>query len=200
MTVAARRRATREKVLAGAGPLFAERGYREATMADLARAGGVSVQTLYLSFGSKAAVLEAVVDAAGDGHPDGWPAALAAEPDGPTALARHVAASAAAIERRHRLDATLRAAAADPDGAALLATSRARQVDVHARAVDELAEKPGFTTELSLQRATDAVAALLSPETFERLVVEAGWTTPDWAEWARRHLTADLFPSRAADG
>lgn len=195
MPVAARRQATREKVLAAAGPLFAQRGYREATMADLARAGGVSVQTLYLSFGSKAAVLEAVLDAEGDGHPDGWLAALAAEPDGPAALARHVAVSTATIERRHRIDAAVRVAATDPEGAALLAAARARTLDVHARAVDELAEKPGFTTDMSLQRVTEVVATLLGAETFAQLVVDAGWTTPDWAEWALRHLSADLFPA-----
>lgn len=194
MPVADRREATRAKVLAAAGPLLAERGYREVTMADLARAGGVAVQTLYLSFGSKAAVLRAVVAAEGDGRPPGWPAPLAAEPDGPAALARHVAVTTAVVERRHGMDAVLRAAAGEPEPAALLAAVRAAALQMHARAVDELADKPGFTERLSVQRATDVVATLLAPEMYGLLVVDAGWTTPDWAEWALHHLTADLFP------
>ncbi len=187
----ARREATRTRIVDAAGPLFTERGYLETTTAELARAAGVSVQTLYLSFGSKAAVLEATLDAVGRDQPSGWPPEL----DGPSVLAAHVTATCAAVERRHPLDAVLRAAAADPEPAALLAAQRGAALASHARAVDELAEKPGFTPELSLQRATDVMAALLAPETYALLVVEQGWTTPDWSEWALRHLTADLLPA-----
>lgn len=201
MTVAARKRAgaaraqaTRERVVAAAAPLFVAHGYLDTTMAELAGAAGVAVQTLYLAFGSKAAVLRAVWDAAGPERPAGWTEALAVAPDGPAALARHVELTTAAVERRHPLDAVLRAAAADPEPAELLATARAAALDAHARAVDELAEHPGFTVDMSLQRATDVLATLLAPETYGLLVVQQGWTTPDWAEWALRHLVADLFP------
>ena len=201
MTVAARKRAgaarsqaTRERVVAAAAPLFVAHGYLDTTMAELATAAGVAVQTLYLAFGSKAAVLQAVWDAAGPERPAGWTEALAAAPHGPAALARHVDLTTAAVERRHPLDAVLRAAAADPEPAELLATARAAALDAHARAVDELAEHPGFTVDMSLQRATDVLATLLAPETYGLLVVQQGWTTPDWAEWALRHLVADLFP------
>ncbi len=208
MTVSARKRAgaaraqaTRERVVTAAGPLFVARGYLDTTMAELAGAAGVAVQTLYLAFGSKAAVLRAVWDAAGPERPAGWAEALAAAPDGPAALARHVEVTTAAVERRHPLDAVLRAAAADPEPAELLAAARAAALDVHARAVDELAEHPGFTADMSLQRATDVVATLLAPETYGLLVVQQGWTAPDWAEWALRHLAADLFPgARIAAG
>jgi len=191
---AARAQATRERVVAAAAPLFVAHGYLDTTMAELATAAGVAVQTLYLAFGSKAAVLAAVWDAAGPERPPGWTEALAAAPDGPAALARHVDLTTAAVERRHPLDAVLRAAAADPEPAELLATARAAAFDAHARAVDELAEHPGFTVDMSLQRATDVLATLLAPETYGLFVVQQGWTTPDWAEWALRHLVADLFP------
>ena len=201
MTVAARKRAgaarsqaTRERVVAAAAPLFVAHGYLDTTMAELATAAGVAVQTLYLAFGSKAAVLAAVWDAAGPERPPGWTEALAAAPDGPAALARHVDLTTAAVERRPPVDAVLRAAAADPEPAELLATARAAAFDAHARAVDELAEHPGFTVDMSLQRATDVLATLLAPETYGLLVVQQGWTMPDWAEWALRHLVADLFP------
>ncbi len=188
---AARTQATREKVVAAAGPLFVERGYLDTTMAELAAAAGVAVQTLYLSFGSKAAVLEATLDIAAPDQPTGWPSEL----DGPAVLAAHVATTCAVVERRHPLDAVLRGAAADAEPAALLAATRRASLASHARAVDELAERPGFTPHLSLQRATDVMAALLAPETYALLVVEQAWTAPDWSEWALRHLTADLLPA-----
>jgi AcrR family transcriptional regulator len=186
--------ATRERVLEAAAPLLVRQGYLETTMAALARAAGVAVQTLYLSFGSKAAVLEALL--ARDRPIGRPPADLAAEADGPRALAAHVAATAAEVARRHPLAAVLRAAAADPEPAALLAAERTAALAVHAAAVDELADRPGFTHEVSLQRATDSMAALLAPETYALLVTGQGWTVPDWADWATRHLVAELFPDR----
>jgi AcrR family transcriptional regulator len=191
---AERARATRARIVEAAGPLLVRDGYLDTTMAGIARAAGVAVQTLYLSFGSKAAVLEAVLEIGAEDHPSGWLEQLRAAPDGVAALARFATLTARSVERRHPLDAVLAAAAADPEPAELLDRARRARLARHALAVDELAERPGFTHRMSLQRATDVVATLLSPETYGLLVVGQGWTTPDWAEWAVRHLAADLFP------
>ncbi len=167
-------------------------------MAGIARAAGVAVQTLYLSFGSKAAVLEAALGAAADDAPIECIEHLGSEPDGRAALLRYAAVTTRAIERQHALDAVLRAAAADPEPAELLDRMRRAALAVHARAVDELAEKPGFTTQISVQRATEIVGALLSPEAYGLLVVTSGWPAADWTEWTSRHIAADLFPGDPA--
>jgi AcrR family transcriptional regulator len=189
-----RAQATRARIVEAAGSQFVRDGYLETTMLGIARAAGVAVQTLYLSFGSKVAVLEGALGAGSEDHPAGYTDQLTAEPDGILALGRYVAVTVQAIERNHPLDVVLRAAAADPEPAELLERTRRAVLDQHAKAVDELAEKPGFTDRISLQRATDIVAAMLSHETYDLLVVGQGWTPPDWAEWAGRHLTIDLFP------
>ena len=191
---AERARATRERVIAVAAALFVRDGYLETTMSGIARAAGVAVQTLYLSFGSKAAVLEAALAIDADDQSNEWLAPLRTESSGAAAVRRYVAAAAPLIERRYPLDAVLRAAAADPEPAALLDRTRTAALAVHAHAVDELTEKPGFTHRISLQRATEIVAALLSTETYGLLVAAQGWTTPDWAEWVGTHLVVDLFP------
>ncbi len=192
---AERAAATRARILDAAAPLFVADGYLETTMAGIARVAGVAVQTLYLSFGSKAAVLEAAMGAGADDQPNECIARLRAERDGPAAVRGYVAATAALLERRHPLEAVVRAAAADPDPAELLDRLRGASLAVHALAVDELAEKPGFTDRISLQRATEIVAAMLSPETYGLLVTGQGWATADWADWTARHLLADLFPA-----
>ncbi|MHA6629003.1 TetR family transcriptional regulator [Pseudonocardia sichuanensis] len=191
---AERARATRQRVIEAAAPLFVRDGYLETTMAGIAAAAGVAVQTLYLSFGSKVAVLEAALGNGADDQPNECIAGLRAEPSGTGAVRRYVTQTAPLIERRYPLDTVLRAAAADPEPAALLDRTRKAALATHALAVDELAEKPGFTGHVSLQRATEIVAALLSPETYGLLVVAQGWTTPDWAEWVGRHVAVDLFP------
>jgi AcrR family transcriptional regulator len=190
-----RTEATRARIIAAAGSLFVEHGYLDTTVSGIARAAGVAVQTLYLSFAGKIAVLEAALAAAGvDADPRGdWLADVRAEKDGRTALARHLAVATAAVDRQYPLAAVLRSAAADPEPAQLLGRSRAAALALHARAVDELAEKPGFTERISLQRATEVLATICSPETYGLLVVGQGWTAPDWQDWATRHAAVDLF-------
>ncbi|GAA0929805.1 helix-turn-helix domain-containing protein [Pseudonocardia zijingensis] len=186
--------ATRQRVLAAAAPMFVRNGYVETTMADIARAAGVAVQTLYLSFGSKVAVLEATLATGADNQPNGWLADVRAEPSGPAALGRYVEHATTTVERRFPLDAVLRAAAADPEPAELLARTRRAELAAHGQALDELSEKPAFTTEITVQRATEIAAALLSHETYALLVGTQGWPLQDWADWAARHLAIDLFP------
>jgi AcrR family transcriptional regulator len=231
---AERTRATRSRIIEAATPLFVRDGYLETTMSGIAKAAGVAVQTLYLSFGSKVAVLEAAIDAAAEHHPIGDdeaappPGSTLVEPrpieprpieprpiesqpikpqpiklqqiaaDGPAALTAHVHASAAAVEREYPLAAVLRAAAADPEPAALLERTRQAALATHAAAVDELADRPGFSDQLSLLAATEMVATLLAPETYGLLVVNHGWTPQDWSAWTARHLIDDLFPAAAA--
>jgi AcrR family transcriptional regulator len=212
---AERSRATRARIVAAATPLFVRDGYLETTMQGIAKAAGVAVQTLYLAFGSKVAVLEAALAAAADDVPagdrppepghTGGPAADGRAltgrapggpiPDGPAVLAEYVRTSAAAIIREYPLAAVLRAAAADPEPAELLDRTRSAALADHARTVDELADRPGFTDRISLQRATEIVAALLSPETYGLLVHTNGWTPQDWSDWVTQHLRSDLFPA-----
>lgn len=55
---------TRALILAEAEQLFAERGYGRVTVADIAAAAGVSSKTVFASAGSKADILDRIVDKA----------------------------------------------------------------------------------------------------------------------------------------
>src|SRR5579859_8025465 len=57
--------ATRTAIVHAARKLFAERGYQATTLQAIAREAGVSVPTIYVVFGSKAAILSALVKSAG---------------------------------------------------------------------------------------------------------------------------------------
>ena len=61
-------RETRRRLLQAAEEEFTERGYTGATVARIANRAGVTVQTLYLAWGSKRALLRAYMDSvlAGD--------------------------------------------------------------------------------------------------------------------------------------
>ena len=53
-----RARATRSRITKAASRLFGERGYSGTTMADIAAAAGVAVQTVYFVFHTKTEVLD----------------------------------------------------------------------------------------------------------------------------------------------
>ena len=62
---------TRGEVLAAAVTLFNEQGWAATTLADVAEAAGVAVETIYSGFGSKKGLLRAAMDVAvvGDAAP-----------------------------------------------------------------------------------------------------------------------------------
>src|SRR4051812_18046574 len=64
-------RATRRAVVAAAHDLFLEKGYGATTLNEVAKAAGVSVQTIYAQFGNKQAIVKQVLDEAiaGDDEP-----------------------------------------------------------------------------------------------------------------------------------
>ena len=125
---------TRRKVEEAAGRLFNERGYQRTTMQAIADDAGVHVQTIYLAYGTKAAVLSATATrlvAGGEdpaSHPSDrrWVPAIQATPDPARKLRLYVRHIRDVAPRITRLVDTLRAAAAaDPDVAAFLAHMQA---------------------------------------------------------------------------
>ncbi len=198
---AQRGRETRAKVVGAAVELFVRDGYLQTTMADIARAASVAVQTLYLSFGGKGAVLSAAMDVtiAGDDEPmpvieRAWHQAMREEPDGRRAYGHFLSASAEIIERFYPLYAVIRAAAADPEVAELLERNKRERFTTFRAVVEELGTKDGYAPDLHVDRATQTMYAQQSEETYGLLVVEHSWTLTDWRSWVEKHVAAELFP------
>src|SRR5260370_40265137 len=53
---------TRRNILASAAKVFADRGYGRTTMESIAAAAAVGVATVYANFGTKAAIVAALID------------------------------------------------------------------------------------------------------------------------------------------
>ena len=124
---------TRAVVISAARRLFFEEGgYARTSMSAIAQAAGVSVQTIYNTFGSKSGLLKAVFDTtlAGDDEPIPMgrrPEFLAMEREqDPSAFLHHYARIAAMLMKRlGPFYARIRegAGAGDPDLTALLETT-----------------------------------------------------------------------------
>lgn len=197
---------TRRRVVQAATTLFLRDGFVTSTMAAIAKEAGVAVQTLYLSFGSKTAILQAAFDTAlkGGDEPDGilesdWFRRVIAEADGPSALrlfcseARHIIARAAPL-----FDA-MRAAAADPEVAEVLAHNKALRWNGYQLVAEALASRKGFAERLSVAEAQVVLYTVISEDSFLLMVTECGWTPERWVDWTTQTCTAQLFPGQTVD-
>ena len=128
---------TRDEILGAARRLFAERGYARTTVRDIAKAAGVSAQTVYDSVGSKqelVARLNDLIDAEAGIAVLARAAAESEDPD-------EVAATNARITRsilEHCSDiihALVTGAAAEPELAAVLAEGQRRHVEGAGRVI-----------------------------------------------------------------
>jgi AcrR family transcriptional regulator len=193
-------RVTRRRIIAAATQLFIRDGYLQTTMADIARLADVAVQTLYLSFGSKVAMLAAALDVAiaGDDEPvpvleRPWFARMRAEPNPLTALDVLADSAIEIIDRVYPLHAAMSDASADPEVAAVRDHDKRQRFASHLPAIQNLASRPGFNQQLPVERATEIFYALMSEETYGLLVAEHGWSVTEWSAWARRHIRAEFF-------
>jgi AcrR family transcriptional regulator len=195
--------ATRRKVIAAAQPLFLEHGYAGATMAAIARKAGVVVETVYRSFGSKAALFAAVVEAALAGGVERAEvpveerpaiAAIIAETDPAKQVALY-AATQPGIHRRGGplLRAVRDAAAVDPEVARVWSELEAWRYNGQGQMVGLLASRDALRDGLSIETATDLVYTLCSLAVHDLLVLERRWTSEQYERWLTDALTRELL-------
>lgn len=192
-------RETRTRMLNAAHDLFIERGYGATTLADVAAAAGVAVQTIYFTFGNKRSLLKELVDVtiAGDDEPvatmdrDWFRGVL----DSPTAAA-HLRAQVAGTTRvLDRVAPIMRmvelAAASDPEIAGLWPNADPRYTVLSA-AARSLVGKPGARPGVSAADAADVLYGILSPELYLLLVRDRGWPPKRYERWALDTLHTQL--------
>jgi AcrR family transcriptional regulator len=196
---AERVQATCELVLVHASVLFVERGYMQTTMADIASAAGVAVQTLYLRFAGKPAILAAAFDraVAGDAKEVAitdreWVEELRAAADFPEAARLLVHNARLIVERATPLFTRIEQASADPEIADVLVESKRRKYETVGDLAQILRGKPGFDRDVPLDKATDVLYALSSEDLFRLLCFERGWTSGEWESFVMTAITREF--------
>lgn len=191
--------ATRSKIVQAAGALFVRDGFVTTTMATIAKEAGVAVQTLYLSFGSKTAILQATFDHAlrvgttTDIGESDWYQQVLADPDGLAALGLFCEQSSQVISSAAPIFDVMRAAAADPEVGDVLAHNKKLRYDGFRAVAEALASRKGFNPELSVDEAHGILYAVLSEDGYLLLVTEHGWTPEQWCRWTLTTLAHQLF-------
>jgi AcrR family transcriptional regulator len=159
-----RARATRLRITKAAAELFRHRGYTRTTMADIAAAAGVAVQTVYFVFHTKTEVLDSAYSLAVMGEDDpavpqdqAWYRQAVAEPDVTIAVRLVVEGVSEILRRVAPLDYAVRtAAAADPEAAAFLARNEGMRMDGYREMVEFLVRKCPLPEDLPEERGRAA--------------------------------------------
>ena len=194
-------RATRRTVIEAAQRLFTYDGYPATTIDAIAEAADTPLPTFYRLFGSKRALLTAVLDTSlgGDDRPVAFadrPAVRAAraEPDPVKMVNAFARIVRELMERSSAIQHVLATAAqVDPDAAGLLAEIRRQRHTGQSRIVAALAARGALDPSLARAEAADIVYALLSPDVHRILTVERGWPADRYERWIARSL-ASLMP------
>jgi AcrR family transcriptional regulator len=183
---------TRRAVLRAAHDLFVEQGYGRTTIADVARAAGVSPETIYATFKNKATLLHRVWDVTIGGddqevvfHERPEIQAIRAEPDLAKRFMMHARMSTAVARRMTPFRLAVQAAAGnEPTAAEMLAEmDRQRLVGMGVMAAE--AAKTGQLA-VSEQECRDVIWAMTDGLLWHSFVNGRGWSDERYAEWVGR--------------
>jgi AcrR family transcriptional regulator len=201
MVEQARTRLARRAVVDAARTLFLARGYAATTVEAVSELAGVPAATLYRLFGSKLAILRALLDTSIAG--DDEPVAVPERPDVQSVLAtpepRELLAGAAAVTcainaRTNDVYGVLvGAAASDPGAAALLDEVRDQRDRGQRQIVQALARQHALGPGVSRREAEDRIHALMSPEVYRLLVVDRKWSPERYCTWLAATLDEQLL-------
>jgi AcrR family transcriptional regulator len=188
---------TRQRILDAAAARFVEHGFAGTTIAAIAADAETAAETVYATFGSKVALLGAVVGAAARGAAD----TEILEQEGPARVA-------AATSQRDQLElfaldiserlartaplvrAVAGAASSEPELAALLEgihEARLRNI----RSVPAMLARNG-PLRVAQEEAAETIWALASPDLYVLLTGLRGWSRERYAAWLADSLGAVL--------
>ncbi len=188
---------TEERIIAAAGELFLAGGYVATTLEAVARRAGVGARTVYVRFGTKAALIKRVVDVAIVGDTaavdvlgrEPMRQALAA-PSAGERITMTAALGRAIMERAGGLFAVAKqAAAVEPVIEEFWQQGRAQarytqRVFWTQMATDGLL--PGGT---DLDWLIDTAAVMTGPETYLLVIAMLGWDLDSYQRWLEVTLT-----------
>jgi AcrR family transcriptional regulator len=187
---------TRRRVVAAARKLFLADGYAATSIGAIATAAGVSPDTIYVAFGGKRGLIEAVIHSAmyrdEDADPD-WATAIERLPSESDRVRAWVAHTCNHLADASPVHAIIRGAAdTEPFAAKLRAQLLEERRSLQRRRARQFLEG-GLPSGITVEEAADRYSALLSPELHHLLTVECGWPPKRYREWVTELLVADFF-------
>ena len=193
---------TRAVVLDVAEQRFLQDGYAATTVASIAAAAGISAETIYKSFENKSGLVRAIYERGltGTGETPAYRRSddIRERIDDPRELMHQWGTLTAEVASTVTPILLLirSAAATDSSMAGLLEASNAHRLERMRHNAEFLAER-GFLKEgTTLSDAIDVLWTVSSPELYELLVLQRGWTPAQFATFVADTMSAALLPPR----
>lgn len=183
---------TKRRITDAAYDLFLDRGYPATTIAQIAKAAGVTAQTVYNTFGSKPALLKRVYDIrlVGDEEPIPFGQrpdviALYTQEDPAQFLEGYARLGRELMDRLGPLLLVVQAGAqaGDPDLAAHIDTTNGERLIGTGMAANRVQALNALRPGLTVERARDLIWTLNSVEVWHLLTSLRGWSSDEYAEW-----------------
>jgi TetR/AcrR family transcriptional regulator, regulator of autoinduction and epiphytic fitness len=200
-------RDTRRRVRDAADTLFRERGFVATSMEDIAKAAGVSRQTVFTAFGTKSGVLKEAFEVrlAGDDEP----LSIAERPEArrimavtdPVELVRAQAEFiiVTMLQVLPLWPALVAGAASDPSCAELLEFFDRGRLEGPGELVDVLVKRGHLRKRLTRRKAKEAMYLVTNPNAIHS-AVDLGWSVPELQRWLGDCLVALLLdPTNSSD-
>jgi AcrR family transcriptional regulator len=196
--------ATRQRIIDATRQLMLERGYRATTVAAIARAAGVHVDTVYELVGRKPVLVRELIEQALSGTDHAVPAedrpyvaAIRAEPDPRRKIALYAAAVRAMQARLAPLVLAVRdASATEPEAREVWRQLSDRRATNMRTFVRDLQAAGGLREGLSIEEAADSVWATNSSDMYLLLTVDRGWSPDRYERWLTDTWHRLLLPTR----
>jgi len=182
---------TRRRILEAARTLILERGYRAATLASIAAAAGVNVDTVYELVGRKPVILRQLIEEAISGtdraltpEERDYVQAMQAASDAEEKLAIYARAVRRIQARMAPLHLALReASSTEPEAEQVWREISERRAANMRRLVEDLKTTGRLRPGLSVGQAADVIWATNSAELYVLLTVERGWSPRRYETW-----------------
>jgi AcrR family transcriptional regulator len=200
-------RLTRRSIVEAAKSLFIERGYAATTMRAVAAGAGVSVETVYKTFGTKAGLVKAVFDVAIVGDDKPVPmlqrervARILSQADPRRKLFMYCEHLAEAGPRAGPLQLLIRSAAAgDTEAAQVWDQMVGERLTGMTEFARHLHEGGYLRPDVSLEDARDILWTYNSVEIYDLLVLQRGWDPERYGRWVAKAMIGALLPPDDAD-
>ena len=194
-------RARRRAVVVAAEALFERDGFRSTTIAAVAERAGVSAESIYKGFGTKAALAKAVFDfvIAGDDEPvPVWRRseadAIRAEPDIRRKIMLYSRGLAARQQRSAKVQILIRDGGhTDQTLTTLWQQLLAERLTGMTMLGRHLIESGQLREGIDLDEVRDVLWTYTAVELYELLVVERGWPLDRYADWIGQAIAAALM-------
>lgn len=191
-------RQTRREILRAAHDLFVVQGYGRTTIADVARAAGVSPETIYATYKNKATLMHRVWDVTVGGddeevvfHERPEVQAIRAEPDLARRLMMHARMATATARRMTPLVLAVQGSSGAEESARAMVEEMDRQ---RYEGMGVMAAEAAKTGQLAVseQECRDLVWSTTDGLLWHRLVQVRGWSDEQYADWLGRMWVATL--------